>query len=173
MKEWLYLTLGFASVSLLSREGVRPTTRSLALSTLRLSIALPLLLAVDGFFRSLLWNPLGREDLASASFLLWALLIDEGTNRLGRNKAENTKVRFFVRRSLLALLGFSAWAASHRDASWVWSLGLPAGSGLFEWLLEGLRDRLRFASIPKTLEGGPILLWLSMLLGLTAAAFVN
>ena len=173
MNEWFCLAFGFALLSILTREESRVSTRVIAASTVKLLAALALLVVIDTASRSFLWNPIRREGLASVTFFLWALLIDEGMSRIGRNKGEKVKIRFFVRRPLVALLGFSSWVLSHRDASLLWGLGLPLASGLAEWLLEGLRDRLRLASVPRVLEGGPILLWLSMLLWMAFGGFVN
>jgi Na+-translocating ferredoxin:NAD+ oxidoreductase RnfA subunit len=76
----------------------------------------------------------------------------------------------------LALFTFALWTVAGAEdplsrERFFWGLALPMASGLFEWLLEGLRERLRLLRLPVAVEGAPILFWLAMLLALSFSAF--
>ena len=178
MSEGFYITLGFALIFISAREEHEGNIRESWIFSFKLSLALAILMAIDALSYFFLWNPMGRSDFRIVSLFLWTLLIDEGIRRIGMKKGEETPSRLFISRSFLALLGFSLWMIAEKEnspiASWKRigrGLGLPLGTGFFEWLLEGLRRRLRLASVPRVLEGAPILFWLAMLLFLAFWGF--
>ena len=76
----------------------------------------------------------------------------------------------------LALLGLLLFGLEHKknisywDFAWdaVW---LMVGTVAYYFLLEGLRGRLRFSPVPKSMMGLPILLLTAALLALTLSRF--
>ena len=71
----------------------------------------------------------------------------------------------------LALFAFSYWmlgseGVSASSARFLAGLALPLATGFLEWILAGLRERVRLSEVPARLQGAPILFWLAMILAL-------
>lgn len=169
MKDGLYLLFGFALFFILNQRKQRGRKKKSGGKFYpRLLISLVILAAIDSLLNAFLWGPVGRGDLRLASLFFWALAID-------RARGE-----FFP-----ALVGFSLWIIGEEgtlppEKRWVLILALPLGVGVVEWLLEGLRDRLRIADVPRKIKGLPLLFWLASILALlfqgiwsAARPFVN
>ena len=176
MIEWFYLSFGFALLfTFLRREdrrGLRwPGVREIGFNACRLVVGVGILTILNSLFTFFLWGPAGRNDFGWISFFLWALILDEGMNHLKKEGREKEEIPMIVSPSFLALVGFSLWIVEKGSfhpspQRFLWGLGLPLGTAVLEWLLEGLRNRVRLSSIPTALEGAPILFWLAMLLSL-------
>lgn len=163
MNEMIYLSFGFALFFILLRgEEGEVTPRDLVIRSLRLTAGVGILVLVDSQFSRSLWEPLGRSDLRFLSLLFWALVIDEALNRI-RGRREKRTVRLLVPPTSLALFGFALAAIGKTKLT----LALPLASGLVEWLLLGLKERIRLSNLPRALEGTPILFWLAALLALS------
>lgn len=175
MNEWFYLAFGFALLSTLHGGERRKRPGEIFDFSLELSLAFTLLIALDLIGSSLVWFPLGRSDLRWATLVLWALILDAVRNRRTK-KREPGGLPLFVSRFFLVSLGSSLWAISKEAAlplrnCLVGGLALVFVTGVLEWLLEGLRERLKLSQIPEALEGPPILIWLTALLSLVFWGF--
>ena len=180
MSQWFYLSFGFGFLfTCLRKEDLggfgSQGIREIWPEAFRLALAVGILVLLHSLLTFLIWAPSGRNDLGRVSLFLWALLIDEGISRLRREGARTLKIRIGVSRFYLALVAFSLWIVEKEPMSppiprLLWGLGLPLGMGLFEWLLAGLRERVKLSNIPSALEGTPILFWLAMLLSLALGA---
>ena len=176
MNAWFYLSFGFGFLfSWLRKENPRglgsQEIREIWLETFCLTAAVGTLVLLHGLLTFLIWGPSGRSDLGMVSLFLGAFLIDEGMGRLARRGRGKERIRIVASRSFLDLVGFSLWMVDEGGGSspperFLWGLGLPLGMGLFEWLLAGLRERVKLSHLPPVLEGTPILFWLAMLLSL-------
>lgn len=166
MREWFYLASGFALLSLICR-GERRDPGALGVHSFRLWVGMALLLAVD-FALNSLWEPAGHRDFRFLSLFLLALLLDEGTRRIFKGGREGSAIPLVVSPSGAALLAFSLWTIEGGPAAerYLWGLLLPIASGVFEWLLVGLRERARLSNVPQALAGLPLIFWLAMLLSL-------
>ena len=176
MNRWLYLSLGFGLLFTWLRKGNSQefslqAIREIWLEAFGLALAVGILVLVTSLLNFLLWRPSGRDDLGLISLFFWALLIDEGIGRLTGRGEGKEKIRIVAHRSFLALVGFSLWVVEGKEGflsptRFLWGLGLPLGMGVFQWLLVGLRERVKLSNLPSVLEGAPILFWLAMLLSL-------
>lgn len=175
MIEWFYLAFGFALLSVANATDSRGSHRSFcetAKKSFSLLIALAILLEIDKLAADNLWIPAGRESFRWASLFLTALLAQEALVRLNVNKIKGdsplmgTVPFYFIpaERNFFPLLGFSFWTAA--NGHYGLGLLLPVASGLFEWLLGGLWQRLELSNPPKLFEGAPLLFWLTALLSL-------
>lgn len=181
MSQWFYLSFGFALLfTFLGKEdagglGSREV-REIWLNAFRLVVGVGLLTALNSLFTFFVWGPASRNDLGRVSLFLWAFLIDEAMGRLRKEGKGKEKIRIVVSRSFLALVAFSLWMVEKQSllppvGRFLWGLGLPLGAGVFEWLLGGLRERVKLSHLPPPLEGAPILFWLAMLLSLALGGF--
>lgn len=159
-----YLVFGFALFSFLLRRGHQKEGREILEFYAELSLAFTLLVVIDLFFSTFLWDLSERNDYRLVSCFLWAFLFDQLRIRLKGKRTGRIRERFsapfFVGPFFLVLMGFSLWAIE--NDSFQWGLGFIAATGIVEWFLEGLRSRLQLANVPKALEGGPILFWSAM-----------
>ena len=167
MTSWLYLALGFALFFLLLRGKRRESPTALWAFYLALGIALTLLLAIDTFANASLWLPTGRKDLRLVSIFLWALVIEGAVERIPVTRRPKGEIQLIMSPFFLTLFAFALWTQER----FFWGLALPVGTAFFEWLLEGLRERLRLLRLPPGLEGAPIIFWLAMLLALSFTGF--
>ena len=168
MKEWFYLTFGFALFFILLRGEQREDLKTRVKFSFLLFLALSVLAVIDQLGNLYLWRPLGRQDFRLGTLFLWAILVDQGIiHRLGQRRDKKRRAQkeipLAVNPTLVALLAFSLWMMKGGSRLML-GLTLPLGTALFEWLLEGLRDRLRLANLPRAFEEKPILFWLAMLL---------
>ncbi len=160
MSEWFYLSLGFAILFVLQR-GERPKKPGQIWKfSIGLSGAFILLIALDAVFSRFFWTLLARPDLRLISFLLFAFLIDRGKGG-----------PFFW-----VLMAFALWTIGKEGSfsvtkSFLAGLGLIGGAGLFEMLLEGLRERLKLSNLPPALEGPTLIFWLASLIFLSFWGF--
>jgi len=172
---WLYLTLGFAVFFVLFRKEGPAREKEIWVFSLRLLVALAGLVTLTGFLRILLWIPSGRRDFELLSLFFWAFLVDRIMNRARNRRQEKGTVRIALSRFSLALFGFSFWtlegAATGGLPVFLQGISLPLATGFFEWLLEGLRARLRLSNVPSALEGAPIFFLLTGLLALALHGF--
>jgi hypothetical protein len=174
---WLYLALGFALFFLLLRGKRRESPTALWAFYLALGIALTLLLAIDTFANVSLWLPTGRSDLRLVSIFLWALVIEGAAQRIQATRRPKGEIQLIMSPFFLTLFAFALWTVTGVEGllareRFFWGLALPVGTAFFEWLLEGLRERLRLLRLPPGLEGAggaPIIFWLAMLLALSFA----
>ena len=182
MTEASYLVFGFALFFvLLRKEGPRrlhASVRTLGWNFLFVALALGLLLLLHGLLQRFLWIPSGRVDLGLVSLFFWALLLDRGGERFLRREEKEEKIPLVVSPFFLILLSLGLSAAEKGDIllfpnQFLWVLALPLGAGMVEWLLEGLRGRLRLAHPPSLLEGAPLLFWMAMLLFLSLAGLIR
>lgn len=173
MSEWYSLAFGFALFFILERRAGEEKGGSIWWFSLRLSLAILLLVGVDTLFGFFLWRPSGRRDLGLFSLSLWALLVGEGINRIWKREGEGERRQMGLSRFYLALVSFSLWTIGGGEKRLFLGLALPLATALLEWLLAGLRDRVRLAQIPKALEGPPLFFWLAMLLSLAFQGFVE
>lgn len=179
MNHWFYLSFGFGLIFTWLRKeeagGFGPQgIREIGAEVFRLVAAVGILVPLHTLLTCLIWGPSGRDDLGRVSLLLWAFVIGEGMERpAGKGGG---KIRIPVSRSFLALAGFSLWIVEGPGRfptveRFLWGLGLPVGMGLAEWLLAGLRERVKLSNIPPLVAGAPILFWLAMLLLLAFCGF--
>lgn len=178
MTAWFYGSFGFALLSILQHRERARGSRAIWIFSLKLSWALTLLAAVDFLFNAFFWEPSGRNDLRIISLFLWGLLVDEAMGQGRENRKVETGTTFLVSSFYLALMGFSFWMIEREKMlplaeRLLWGLGLPLMSGLFEWLLQGLRQRLRLAQIPGNLEGTALVFWVAVILSLAFLGFEN
>ncbi len=171
MTGWLYLAFGYALFLILERGGRPESSSAIWIFVLKLSLGLILLLAIDTFMTVSVWTPSGRSDLRLLSIFLWCLVIEGGIRRLGKDSKTKGELQMIVSPFFLTLLAFSLWTMTGEGTlpwreRFLWGLGLPVATGFFQWLVEGLRGRLRLAPVPEKVNGAPLLFWLAMLLGL-------
>jgi len=146
------------------KRGLSPKTGTVPQNgdrSLKDTIVLTALVAIDLLSTHFLWRPAGRMDLRFISLFFWALLIGGG------------KERQFV-----PLLGFSLWMITREETlslvtRLTGALMLPLATGILKGLLESSLKRLRLADIPKVLEGAPILFCLASLLALASQGLTN
>jgi hypothetical protein len=171
MTSWLYLALGFALFFLLERGERRQGGGGVWVFTGKLTVGLILLLAADTFLNALIWQPAGRNDFRFLSLFLWGLVIEAGIRRVTRETPARGELPLIVSPFFLAVLLFALWTIESEgrlpwEQRFLWGLGLPPACGLFQWLLEGLQERLRLAELSPRVTGPRLLFWLAMLLGL-------
>lgn len=181
MNQWfsLSLTFGFLFAFLRKEESRYAGSRGIREIGSRLfylALALGILIALHSLCAFLIWGPIGREDLATVSLFLWALLIDQGMSRLRKEGKRTSPIPLVKSPSFLALAAFSLWIVEKQSTPpsverLLWGLGLPLGAGVVEGLLTGLRERVRLSNLPSALEGTPIFFWLAMLLSLAFGGF--
>lgn len=181
MNPWFYLSLsfGFLFAFLPKEEPRRVGSRGIQEIGSRLfylTLALGILVALHSLCAFLIWGPTGREDLATVSLFLWALLIDQGMSRLRKEGKRTLSIPLVKSPSFLALVAFSLWIVENPSTPpsvgrFLGGLGLPLGTGFIEGLLTGLRERVRLSNLPSALEGTPIFFWLAMLLSLAFGGF--
>ena len=174
MKQAFSLVFAFACLFVLQKGQKRKegNTRADAAFYLRLSAAVGILTVIQNICHLFVWGPSGRDELASASLFLWAVLLDWAINGFRRKERGTGEMRLVVSRFSLALFAFSYWTlgsegVSTSNARFLAGLALPLATGFLEWVLGGLWDRLRLSEVPPRIQGAPILLWLAMLLALT------
>lgn len=166
---FFYLAFGFALLALLQRGERRRPAREIFEFSLALSLAFALLLAFDFLFTTYLWGPTGLGDLRLPSLFLWAFLVDQARERWIRKTKEKGEARLFLSRFFLTSSGFTLWVLeaqkTHPAAGvYLWGWALIPAAALVEWLLDGLRERLRLSWVPRPFEGIPILLILAAIL---------
>lgn len=181
MNQWFYLSLSFGFLfAFLRKEESRCVSsreiQEIGSRLFYLTLALGILVALHSLCVFLIWRPIGREDLATVSLLIWALLIDHGMSRLRKEGKRTPAIPIVESLSFLALVAFSLWIVENQSPlpsveRFLWGLGLPLGTGLVEGLLTGLRERVRLSNLPSALEGTPIFFWLAMLLSLAFGGF--
>lgn len=171
MITWYYTAFGFALISILLR-GERRKREEYGFRKFYLDLCLTfsILFTIDLLLSTFLWNPFGRNDLRFVSLFLWAAVLDQGMSwfreKTRRSPRTQLILPLLVSPSLIVLFGLSVWAIE--SDNFFAGLGLVIATGVVEWLLEGLRMRLRLSDVPEVLGGATIIFWLAAILFLGA-----